>query len=54
MSYTHIHLPELHILKEWLEKRPESIKYYSRYEAFVGPSESVDYIVEKIEKFIKK
>lgn len=53
MSYTHIHLPELKVLKERLKERPETIKYYSKYEAFVGPSDSVDYINKQIKKYIK-
>ena len=47
MSYTHIHLPQLDTLKSILESNPEKVNYYSKYEGWIGSTESVKYL-EKI------
>ena len=44
MSYTHIHLPELDTLKAILESNPEKAKYYQKYGAWMGSTESVEYL----------
>ena len=44
MSYTHIHLPQLDTLKSILETNPEKVKYYEKYEAWIGSAESVEYL----------
>lgn len=48
MSYTHIHLPSLDVLKTRLEGNVEEIKYYSKYESWIGPNDSVDYLIKSI------
>jgi len=53
MSYTHIHLPELEILKKQIESNPDSIKYYLKYMGFAGPTNSVDYLIRKINEHCK-
>ena len=44
MSYSHLHLPSLEVLKNILKENPSEIKYYLKYSAWVGPSESIDYL----------
>lgn len=53
MSYTHIHLPDLHELEQIIENDPTQIQYYEKYGAFIGTSESVNYINQKINEYHK-
>ena len=53
MSYTHYHLPELDDLKKILTLRPEQVKYYMKYGAILGSSESIDYLKNKIDEYNK-
>jgi len=41
---SHVHLPELEVLKQWLERNPDKINFYIKYDAWVGPTESVEYL----------
>ena len=51
MSYTHIHLPELGVLEKLISEDSNQIKYYAKYGAYMGPSESVNYINQKINEY---
>jgi len=51
MSYTHIHLPELGVLEKIISEDSNRIKYYAKYGAHIGPSESVNYINQKINEY---
>jgi hypothetical protein len=51
MSYTHIHLPELNILKKSLSENLNQIKYYAKYDAYMGPTESVNYLNQQINEY---
>ena len=51
MSYTHIHLPELGVLEKIISEDSNQIKYYAKYGAYMGPSESVNYINQKINEY---
>jgi hypothetical protein len=53
MSYTHLHLPEIDILKEILTETPDRIKYYMKYGAFIGSNESMNYLTKKIDEHTK-
>ena len=53
MSYTHIHLPEVEVLKKILFDNPNQIKYYAKYGGLVGPVESVELITKKIDEYYK-
>jgi hypothetical protein len=48
MSYIVKHLESLKDLQKELETNPEKIKHYSKYGAFVGPTASIDFILNKI------
>ena len=52
MSYTHIHLPELNILKKTLSEDSTQIKYYAKYGTYMGPTESVNYLNQKINEYL--
>lgn len=51
MSYTHIHLPNLNELERIIDNDPTKIRYYSKYGAFIGTDESVNYINQKINEY---
>ena len=50
MSYTHIHLPQLDKLKESLESDPTLLNFYSKYDSWVGSTESVEYLSKILTK----
>ena len=54
MSYTHLHLPEIDVLKKILTETPDRIKYYMKYGALMGSSESMDYLTKKIDEYKSK
>ena len=51
MSYVYTHLPEIDDLKKNIETNPNVLSYYSKYDAFVGSSESVNYLTQKIKEY---
>ena len=38
-------------LKNLLEQYPEKIKYYIKYDAFIGDIDAVDYINEQLKRY---
>ena len=53
MSYTHLHLPEVDVLKSILKDTPDRIKYYMKYGALIGSNESMEYLNKKIDEYTK-
>ena len=53
MSYTHLHLPELDVLKKILTETPDRIQYYMKYGALMGSNESMNYLEKKIDEYYK-
>jgi hypothetical protein len=51
MSYIKVYLPELEELKNKIETNFDVLRYYSKYDGFVGSSESVDYLTKKLEEY---
>ena len=51
MTYITKHLSSLEELKKELEKNPEKIKIYLKYEGFEGPEGTTDYIINKIKEY---
>lgn len=51
MSYTHTHLPEINKLQKQVEERPEVIKYYAKYDGFVGSTDSINFLTQKIDEY---
>lgn len=51
MSYTHTHLPSLEDLKQNIETNPNALRYYSKYDTFIGSSESIDYLDKKLKEY---
>ena len=51
MSYVKVYLPELDELKNKIETNYDVLRYYSKYEGFVGSSESIDYLTKKLEEY---
>ena len=54
MSYTHLHLPAVDVLKGILTETPDKIKYYMKYGAIMGSNESMNYLNQKIDEYISK
>ena len=54
MSYTHLHLPEVDVLKKILTETPDRIKYYMKYGALIGSNESMNYLNQKIDDYRTK
>jgi|SaaInl6LU_22_DNA_1037377.scaffolds.fasta_scaffold122467_3 hypothetical protein len=54
MSYTHTHLPEINDLKKNIETNPDVVRYYAKYEGFVGSEESINYLTKKIDEYYKR
>ena len=54
MSYTHLHLPAVDVLKRILTETPDKIKYYMKYGAIMGSNESMNYLNQKIDEYISK
>lgn len=54
MSYTHLHLPELNVLKQILTETPDKIKYYMKYGALMGSNESMEFLNQKINEYTSK
>jgi hypothetical protein len=54
MTYITKYLAKYEDLKKELDTNPENIKYYIKYEGFVGSSDSMEYIEQKIIEFKNK
>ena len=52
-EYTHLHLPEIDVLKRILSEAPEKIQYYIKYGALIGSTESMNYLKQKIDEYTK-
>lgn len=53
MTYISRYLPELGELKSQIEKNPEILSMYTKYMGFNGSSESIDYLIKKLQEFSK-
>jgi hypothetical protein len=51
MSYVYTHLPQIEDLKKNIETNPNVLRYYSKYDGFVGSTESVNYLTQKIKEY---
>lgn len=50
MSYILKHLNSKDELIEEFKVHPENIKHYEKYYAFDGPTESIDYLLKKLNR----
>jgi len=52
MTYIKVSLPELYELKQRIESdRDKWIRFYAKHGAFIGSSDSVEYLTNEIEKY---
>jgi len=51
MTYITKHLAELDVLKKELETNPTNIRYYIKYMGFIGDSDSIEYLENKIKEY---
>jgi hypothetical protein len=51
MSYILTHLPKFNLLKKELEETPTNISYYAKYGAYVGDTDSMNYLNEKLKEY---
>lgn len=54
MSYIYTHLPEINDLTKNVETNPDVIRYYAKYEGYVGSEESINYLTKKIDEYYKR
>jgi hypothetical protein len=48
MSFTKKYVPPLLELKKEIDTNPDIIKYYAKYEAFIGDSDSLEFLFQAI------
>jgi hypothetical protein len=48
MSFTKKYVPPLLELKKEIDTNPDIIKYYAKYEAFIGDSDSLEFLYQVI------
>ena len=53
MTYIKTFLPKLEDLKEELEKNPEKIWIYKKYDVYLGDLESIQFLQSKIKQLQK-
>lgn len=51
MSYTHTYLPHIDDLKQNIEANPNVLRYYAKYDSFIGSVESVNYLNKKLKEY---
>lgn len=51
MTYITKYLSDLDVLKNELETKPDNIRYYIKYMGFVGDSDSIEYLENKIKEY---
>jgi hypothetical protein len=53
MTYILKRLPNIDELKKELETQPTNIKYYIKYDTFIGDDNSIEYLNNKIKSYEK-
>jgi hypothetical protein len=53
MTYITAHLQKLEDLKKQLEEDPDRLRIYAKYMGYDGPSDSMDYIEEKLNEYFE-
>lgn len=53
MTYITAHLPSLEDLKKQLEQDPDKLRIYAKYMGYEGPSDSMDYLSEKLKEYFE-
>jgi hypothetical protein len=51
MSYTHTYLPQFSDLKENIEANPNVLRYYAKYDSFIGSTKSINYLQKKLKEY---
>ena len=51
MTYITKYVTELEALKKELETNPNNIRYYIKYMGFIGDSNSIEYLENKIKEY---
>ena len=54
MTYITAYLPKLEDLKKELEENPDRLRIYAKYMGYDGPSESMDYLSEKLKEYYEE
>lgn len=53
MTYITARLPKLEDLKKQLEEDPDRLRVYAKYMGYEGPSDSMDYLDEKLKEYFE-
>lgn len=54
MSYVNIRLPDINELYRRLNEDDRWYKFYLKCDSFLGPKESIEFLTEQLEIYIKK
>ena len=54
MSYIVKRLPNIEELKKQITESPSIIKYYAKFDNYIGDMKSINYIIEKINTYDSK
>lgn len=53
MSFVKKYLPPLNELKKEIDTNPNILKYYAKYEGFIGDSDSVKFLIQQLTSNLK-
>ena len=51
MSYIYRYLPDKEVLEKRIVKNPHEIKYYAKYDSFIGSTESITYLTKLLNEY---
>lgn len=53
MSFVKKYVPPISDLKKEIDANPEILKYYSKFEGFVGDSDSIQFLIQQLNNNLK-
>ena len=53
MSFVKKYLPSLNELKKEIDTNPDVLKYYSKYDTFIGDSDSIQFLIQQLTTKLK-
>lgn len=53
MSFVKKYVPSLNELKKEIHTNPDALKYYSKYDVFIGDSDSIQFLIQQLTTKLK-
>jgi len=53
MSFVKKYVPSLNELKKEIDTNPEALKYYSKFEGFIGDRDSIQFLIQQLNTKLK-